>query len=301
MMSSAFNDWVKTRQARVEETACKNLPKADLFPEPLHEAMRYSVLGGGKRVRPLLVYAVGEMLGAKSSDLDLTALAIECVHSYSLIHDDMPCMDNDMLRHGKPTTHARFGEAMAMLAGDALQPEAFCILSQTELPAERKVLLVEHLAQASSTRGMCGGQAIDLSMVGKKMTLEELRRMHAMKTGALLLCSVLMGAACGKERADEEAILASLKEYGTAIGLAFQIVDDILDVTADTALLGKTAGKDAKEDKPTYVSLLGLESAKEMAKEQYEKACHALERLPDDLPGKERLREIAYFIVGRNY
>ncbi len=125
MMSSAFNDWVKTRQARVEETACKNLPKADLFPEPLHEAMRYSVLGGGKRVRPLLVYAVGEMLGAKSSDLDLTALAIECVHSYSLIHDDMPCMDNDMLRHGKPTTHARFGEAMAMLAGDALQPEAF--------------------------------------------------------------------------------------------------------------------------------------------------------------------------------
>ena len=181
MMSSAFNDWVKTRQARVEETACKNLPKADLFSEPLHEAMRYSVLGGGKRVRPLLVYAVGEMLGAKSSDLDLTALAIECVHSYSLIHDDMPCMDNDMLRHGKPTTHARFGEAMAMLAGDALQPEAFCILSKTELPAERKVLLVEHLAQASSTRGMCGGQAIDLSMVGKKMTLEELRRMHAMK------------------------------------------------------------------------------------------------------------------------
>lgn len=199
-MTVAFKDWVKACQLRVEKAAENNLPPEARIPQKLHSAMRYSVIGGGKRVRPLLVYAVGQMFEADPGDLDLTALAVECVHSYSLIHDDLPCMDNDMLRHGKPTTHAAYGEAVAMLAGDALQPEAFLFLVGTKLPAEQRIKLVELLAYASSTRGMCGGQAIDLSVVGnQKMTIEELRLMHSMKTGALLKASVLLGAFAGKK------------------------------------------------------------------------------------------------------
>ena len=174
-MTVAFKDWVKACQQRVEKAAENNLPQEALIPQKLHSAMRYSVIGGGKRVRPLLVYAVGQIFDADPENLDLTALAVECVHSYSLIHDDLPCMDNDILRHGKPTTHAAFGEAVAMLAGDALQPEAFLFLVRTKLPAEQRIKLLELLAYASSTRGMCGGQAIDLSVVGnQKMTIEEL-------------------------------------------------------------------------------------------------------------------------------
>ena len=262
---------------------------------------RYSVIGGGKRVRPLLVYAVGQIFDADPENLDLTALAVECVHSYSLIHDDLPCMDNDILRHGKPTTHAAFGEAVAMLAGDALQPEAFLFLVRTKLPAEQRIKLVELLAYASSTRGMCGGQAIDLSVVGnQKMTIEELRLMHSMKTGALLKASVLLGAFAGKKTPSQHD-LSQLEVYGNAIGLAFQIVDDILDVVGDTAELGKTAGKDALGDKPTYVSLLGLEKAKELAEEQYLIAAKAVEGLSEDLDGKERLIEIADFIIKRTH
>lgn len=186
-MTVAFKDWVKACQQRVEKAAENNLPQEALIPQKLHSAMRYSVIGGGKRVRPLLVYAVGQIFDADPENLDLTALAVECVHSYSLIHDDLPCMDNDILRHGKPTTHAAFGEAVAMLAGDALQPEAFLFLVRTKLPAEQRIKLLELLAYASSTRGMCGGQAIDLSVVGnQKMTIEELRLMHSMKTGRSL-------------------------------------------------------------------------------------------------------------------
>ena len=263
--------------------------------------MRYSVIGGGKRVRPLLVYAVGQMFDAEPENLDLAALAVECVHSYSLIHDDLPCMDNDILRHGKPTTHAAFGEAVAMLAGDALQPEAFLFLVRTKLPAEQRIKLVELLAYASSTRGMCGGQAIDLSVVGnQKMTIEELRLMHSMKTGALLKASVLLGAFAGKKTPSSQD-LEQLEAYGNAIGLAFQIVDDILDVVGDTAELGKTAGKDALEDKPTYVSLLGLEKAKVLAEEQYLIAVKAAEGLSNGLDGKERLIEIADFIIKRTH
>ena len=210
-------------------------------------------------------------------------------------------MDNDILRHGKPTTHAAFGEAVAMLAGDALQPEAFLFLVRTKLPAEQRIKLVELLAYASSTRGMCGGQAIDLSVVGnQKMTIEELRLMHSMKTGVLLKASVLLGAFAGKKTPSQHD-LSQLEVYGNAIGLAFQIVDDILDVVGDTAELGKTAGKDALGDKPTYVSLLGLEKAKELAEEQYLIAAKAVEGLSEDLDGKERLIEIADFIIKRTH
>lgn len=300
-MDLSFKDWSTACQQRVEETAKKYLPQADAVPQILHKAMRYSVIGGGKRVRPLLVYAVGELFNGSESNLDLTALAVECVHSYSLIHDDLPCMDNDMLRHGKPTTHAAFGEAMAMLAGDALQPEAFMLLVRTDLPAEQKIKLVELLAIASSTQGMCGGQAIDLSMVGNlKMTVEELRKMHVMKTGALLKASVLLGAYSGKLKVSQRDC-AALKKYGKAIGLAFQIVDDILDVVGDTAELGKTAGKDALENKPTYVSLLGLEKAKSLASLQYDLAVEAVNELPEKLKGKQRLIEIADFIIKRSH
>lgn len=233
-MTVAFKDWVKACQQRVEKAAENNLPQEALIPQKLHSAMRYSVIGGGKRVRPLLVYAVGQIFDADPENLDLTALAVEFVHSYSLIHDDLPCMDNDILRHGKPTTHAAFGEAVAMLAGDALQPEAFLFLVRTKLPAEQRIKLVELLAYASSTRGMCGGQAIDLSVVGnQKMTIEELRLMHSMKTGALLKASVLLGAFAGKKTPSQHD-LSQLEVYGNAIGLAFQIVDDILDVVGDT-------------------------------------------------------------------
>ena len=312
-MTVAFKDWVKACQQRVEKAAENNLPQEALIPQKLHSAMRYSVIGGGKRVRPLLVYAVGQIFDADPENLDLTALAVECVHSYSLIHDDLPCMDNDILRHGKPTTHAAFGEAVAMLAGDALQPEAFLFLVRTKLPAEQRIKLLELLAYASSTRGMCGGQAIDLSVVGnQKMTIEELRLMHSMKTGALLKASILLGAFAGKKTPSQHD-LSQLEVYGNAIGLAFQIVDDILDVVGDTAELGygafvgmacelgKTAGKDALEDKPTYVSLLGLEKAKELAEEQYLVAAKAVEGLSEGLSGKERLIEIADFIIKRTH
>ena len=286
-MTVAFKDWVKACQQRVEKAAENNLPQEALIPQKLHSAMRYSV--------------VGQIFDADPENLDLTALAVECVHSYSLIHDDLPCMDNDILRHGKPTTHAAFGEAVAMLAGDALQPEAFLFLVRTKLPAEQRIKLLELLAYASSTRGMCGGQAIDLSVVGnQKMTIEELRLMHSMKTGALLKASILLGAFAGKKTPSQHD-LSQLEVYGNAIGLAFQIVDDILDVVGDTAELGKTAGKDALEDKPTYVSLLGLEKAKELAEEQYLVAAKAVEGLSEGLSGKERLIEIADFIIKRTH
>ena len=205
------------------------------------------------------------------------------------------------LRDILPTTHAAFGEAVAMLAGDALQPEAFLFLVRTKLPAEQRIKLLELLAYASSTRGMCGGQAIDLSVVGnQKMTIEELRLMHSMKTGALLKASILLGAFAGKKTPSQHD-LSQLEVYGNAIGLAFQIVDDILDVVGDTAELGKTAGKDALEDKPTYVSLLGLEKAKELAEEQYLVAAKAVEGLSEGLSGKERLIEIADFIIKRTH
>ena len=266
-MADNFKERFSQAVKETETVVYSYLPEETGHQKTIFEAMNYSVKAGGKRLRPLLMREVYRLFGGNGPEIEPFMAAMEMIHTSSLIHDDLPCMDNDILRHGKPTTHAAFGEAVAMLAGDALQPEAFLFLVRTKLPAEQRIKLVELLAYASSTRGMCGGQAIDLSVVGnQKMTIEELRLMHSMKTGALLKASVLLGAFAGKKTPSQHD-LSQLEVYGNAIGLAFQIVDDILDVVGDTAELGKTAGKDALGDKPTYVSLLGLEKAKELLAE----------------------------------
>ncbi len=236
-------------------------------PAQLGEAMRYAVLDGGKRLRPLLVLAACEAVGGLQTAALRAACAVELIHAYSLVHDDMPCMDNDVLRRGKPTVHVQFGEARALLAGDALQALAFELIApagdeHAELPAAMQARLCSLLARAAGARGMAGGQAIDLASVGLQLSEDQLRQMHRLKTGALLQGSVLMGAACADVSPGTRAALA---EYGAALGLAFQVVDDILDVVADSATLGKTAGKDAANDKPTYVSLMGLEGARAYA------------------------------------
>ena len=300
-MADNFKERFSQAVKETETVVYSYLPEETGHQRTIFEAMNYSVKAGGKRLRPLLMREVYRLFGGNGPEIEPFMAAMEMIHTSSLIHDDLPCMDNDILRHGKPTTHAAFGEAVAMLAGDALQPEAFLFLVRTKLPAEQRIKLVELLAYASSTRGMCGGQAIDLSVVGnQKMTIEELRLMHSMKTGALLKASVLLGAFAGKKTPSQHD-LSQLEVYGNAIGLAFQIVDDILDVVGDTAELGKTAGKDALGDKPTYVSLLGLEKAKELAEEQYLIAAKAVEGLSEDLDGKERLIEIADFIIKRTH
>jgi farnesyl diphosphate synthase len=254
---------MSARGARTEAALIAALPGADTIPARLHDAMRYAVLGGGKRVRPLLVHAAGEVSGASAGACDAAASALEMIHAYSLVHDDMPCMDDDDLRRGRPTVHKAYDEATALLVGDALQTQAFIVLAgAADVDPATRLRLVAELAQASGSLGMAGGQAIDLQNVGQAMSLEDLETMHRMKTGALLRASVRMGALCGNI---DTAGLTALDRYAAAVGLAFQVVDDILDVTADTATLGKTAGKDAAHDKPTYVSLLGLEPARELA------------------------------------
>jgi farnesyl diphosphate synthase len=245
-------------------------------PAGLGEAMRYAVLDGGKRLRPLLVMAACEAVNGNAGAALRAACAVELIHAYSLVHDDMPCMDNDILRRGKPTVHVKFGEARALLAGDALQALAFELLTPEgdEVPPATQAILCRLLARAAGHEGMAGGQAIDLASVGLSLTEDQLRQMHRLKTGALLQGSVTMGAACGQADA---AALSALSSFGAALGLAFQVVDDILDVTADSATLGKTAGKDAEQDKPTYVSLLGLERSRAHGQELYEQALAALE------------------------
>ncbi len=244
-------------------------------PAALADAMRYAVLDGGKRLRPLLVLAACEATGGNPQAALRAACAVELIHAYSLVHDDLPCMDNDVLRRGKPTVHVQFGEAQALLAGDALQALAFEILTPDDatIPAALQARLCRLLAQAAGSAGMAGGQAIDLASVGQPLTEHQLREMHRLKTGALLQGSVLMGAACGEHSAAAGKALAN---YGAAIGLAFQVVDDILDVTADSVTLGKTAGKDAEHDKPTYVSLLGLDRSRGYAEELRVEALDAL-------------------------
>jgi farnesyl diphosphate synthase len=244
-------------------------------PARLGEAMRYAVLDGGKRLRPLLVLAAAEAVDGHLEAALRAGCAVELIHAYSLVHDDMPCMDNDVLRRGKPTVHVAFGEATALLAGDALQALAFELLTPegVGIPDRTQGALCRLLAQAAGHAGMAGGQAIDLAAVGKSLNESELRQMHRLKTGALLQASVMMGAACGETSV---AARHGLEGYGRALGLAFQVVDDILDVTADSATLGKTAGKDAAQDKPTYVSLLGLQRARAYAAELLEEARAAL-------------------------
>ncbi|MEO6625446.1 MAG: polyprenyl synthetase family protein [Burkholderiaceae bacterium] len=265
-------------------------------PAQLVQAMRYAVLDGGKRLRPLLVLAACEAVGGQLPAALRAACAVELIHAYSLVHDDLPCMDNDVLRRGKPTVHVQFGEATALLAGDALQALAFELLTPDDgsVPVGMQAVLCALLARAAGSAGMAGGQAIDLASVGCALNERQLRDMHELKTGALLQGSVMMGAACGRPSARQNT---ALQAYGAATGLAFQVVDDILDVTTDSATLGKTAGKDALANKPTYVSVLGLRRSRDYAQELLRQARAALSRA--GLAQPEALVALATMVVHR--
>jgi len=293
---SVFDDWVRQALAEVESALQAWVP--DDPPAGLGEAMRYGVLDGGKRLRPLLVLAASEAVCGNSEAAMRAAVAVELIHAYSLIHDDMPCMDNDVLRRGKPTVHVRFGEAQAMLAGDAMQALAFEVLTPedaTGLPPTLQARLCALLARAAGHAGMAGGQAIDLLNTGKSLDEAALRDMHRRKTGALLQASVLMGAVCGET---SPTAWQALSEYGAAVGLAFQVVDDILDVTQPSDTLGKTAGKDLDANKPTYVSVLGLDRAREHAHQLCDDAQAALAR--SGLTDAARLAMLADVVVQRD-
>ncbi len=296
-MSLDLQAWMVEQLRRVEQALSTWVP-ADA-PAGLGLAMRYGVLDGGKRLRPLLVLAAAQAVDGQAPVALRAACAVELIHAYSLVHDDMPCMDNDVLRRGKPTVHVQFGQAQAMLAGDAMQALAFELLTpldETEIPPALQARLVALLARGAGHSGMAGGQAIDLASVGRALNEAELRRMHELKTGALLQASADMGAACGGATG---ATRDALSRYGHAIGLAFQVVDDILDVTQDTEVLGKTAGKDQEQSKPTYVSLMGLQGAQRHAHELHEQALQALSA--SALPDTQRLRELADLVVRRQY
>ena len=301
-----FAAWQAAQLARVEQALDEWMPAQ--APAGLGEVMRYAVQGGGKRLRPLLALAACEAVEGAPQAALRAACAVELIHAYSLVHDDMPCMDNDVLRRGKPTVHVRFGQAQALLAGDALQALAFEILTpepsaaaSADMPAAMQAALCRLLARAAGADGMAGGQAIDLASVGLPLTEPELRAMHRRKTGALLLASVRMGAACAAHPLPAAALQA-LDAYGHALGLAFQVVDDVLDVTADSALLGKTAGKDAAAGKPTYVSLLGLEAARQLAADLLAQAENALNALQaSGLAHTQPLHALARQVVQRQH
>jgi len=297
MMSADFSGWSSAHQSRFEAVLRDLLPQAAIAPQRLHQAMRYAVLDGGKRVRPLLAFAAGELAGADESRVNIAAAAVELIHAYSLVHDDMPCMDDDVLRRGKPTCHVQYDEASALLVGDSLQTLAFQLLAEHRLSedAAQQLEMIRLLAVASGSRGMAGGQAIDLESVGKSLNLPELENMHIHKTGALIRAAILLGAYCGTVTA---AQLEKLDHFGKCVGLAFQVVDDVLDSEADTATLGKTAGKDADNDKPTYVTLLGVQAARDMAQALHGEALAALAEFGD---AAQRLRELADFIVLRKF
>ena len=301
-----FAAWQAAQLARVEQALNEWMPAQ--APAGLGEVMRYAVQGGGKRLRPLLALAACEAVEGAPQAALRAACAVELIHAYSLVHDDMPCMDNDVLRRGKPTVHVQFGQAQALLAGDALQALAFEILTpepsaatSADMPAAMQAALCRLLARAAGADGMAGGQAIDLASVGLPLTEPELRAMHRRKTGALLLASVRMGAACAAHPLPAAALQA-LDAYGQALGLAFQVVDDVLDVTADSALLGKTAGKDAAAGKPTYVSLLGLEAARQLAADLLAQAENALNALQaSGLAPTQPLHALARQVVPRQH
>lgn len=293
----AFPDWMQAVQARMETTLARLLPAEDSIPTKLHQAMRYATLGGGKRVRPLLAFAAGEITNAAPEKLAIVASAVEMIHAYSLVHDDLPCMDDDVLRRGRPTCHVEYDEPTALLVGDSLQPLAFELLAREQLaPPAQQLEMVRFLAHASGSLGMAGGQAIDLGAVGRTLDQPELELMHALKTGALIRAAVMLGALCG-EPLDESAT-ASLDRFAKRAGLLFQVVDDILDCTASTATLGKTAGKDAAAEKPTYVSLMGLDGAREFADSLNHEALDSLAAF-----GKrgQRLIELTQFITHRKF
>ena len=292
-----FDAWTSARLQQVEQALQGWVGEA--APAGLREAMRYAVLDGGKRLRPLLVLAASEAVQGQPEAALRAACAIELIHAYSLVHDDMPCMDNDVLRRGKPTVHVQFGEAAALLAGDALQTQAFELLTPPDtalVPAAMQADLCRILARASGGQGMAGGQAIDLASVGLQLSQDELQHMHALKTGALLQASVMLGVATGQGSADA---VAQLQQYAAAIGLAFQVVDDTLDVTADSQTLGKTAGKDAANDKPTYVSLMGPEASRQYAQQLQQQAQAALQA--SGLANTDKLHAIADWVIDRAY
>jgi farnesyl diphosphate synthase len=295
--TSQFQDWLAAHSERAESALECLLDSEQTTPHRLHEAMRYAAQGGGKRIRPLLVYAAGQ-LGDQSSNeintaLDAAAVAVECIHAYSLVHDDLPCMDDDDLRRGRPTVHKAFDEATALLVGDALQTRAFEILANADCNANHRLRMISALAAASGSRGMAGGQAIDLESVGKKLDLAGLQQMHAMKTGALLTCAVELGGIAANLNANQ---LGQLQNYAKALGLAFQIVDDVLDATVDSQTLGKTAGKDAANDKPTYVTLMGLDYAQKQAKELQDVAIKSLDGFGEKA---QALKDLALLVVNR--
>ncbi|OGA20563.1 MAG: geranyl transferase [Betaproteobacteria bacterium RIFCSPLOWO2_02_FULL_67_26] len=293
-----FQAWSHQQLQRVEATLQRVLPAPDLAPRRLHQAMRYAVLEGGKRVRPLLAFAAGELADADPERVEIAGAAVELIHAYSLVHDDLPCMDDDVLRRGKPTCHVEYDEPTALLVGDALQSLAFQLVGEYRLADELKTQLemVKLLAAAAGSRGMAGGQAIDLESVGKSLTVPELEFMHIHKTGALIRASALLGAHCGNGLGARE--IGQLDHFAKLIGLAFQVVDDVLDSESSTATLGKTAGKDAKDGKPTYVSAIGVSRARELARELRQ---NALDALAGFGARALRLRQLADFIVLRKF
>lgn len=289
---------LKSFRSRIEDFLDSTLPRADTAPERLHAAMRYAVLGGGKRVRPALLYLTGEALGVPAERLDAPAAAVEIIHAYSLVHDDLPAMDDDDLRRGRPTCHRAFDEATAILAGDALQILAFELLSTDAAMVSNphnRMAIIRELASASGTAGMAGGQAIDLWVQGREPDVTTLENMHALKTGALINASVLMAAWSADD--PDPTVLDALGRFGKAIGLAFQIQDDILDIEGDTETLGKTAGADSARDKPTYPSVVGLEQARRRAAELCDQAIEALSNLGESAVP---LRQMAGYMVRRD-
>lgn len=286
LTAAQFPQW----QTRIETVLERILPVADTVPAHLHAAMRHAALGGGKRLRPMLVYAAGALTQAHPATLDHAAAAVELIHAYSLVHDDLPAMDDDALRRGRPTVHVAFDEATAILAGDALQTLAFAALSDAPAPAEVRLALLQTLTAASGSQGMCGGQALDLAATGQRQTLTDLEAMHRAKTGALIRASVRMGAQAGNADA---TMLASLDDYATALGLAFQIRDDLLDIEGNAAQLGKTAGKDVAQDKSTFPALLGIDASYARLADLATHMRHALAGIHGDTLPLQQLGEFA--------
>ncbi|MDP9065325.1 MAG: polyprenyl synthetase family protein [Pseudomonadota bacterium] len=286
-------------QARMENALAARLPAAALVPTRLHEAMRYSVLGGGKRVRPALVFATAKTLGLTEDEVEAAACAVELIHVYSLVHDDLPAMDDDDLRRGRPTCHKAFDEATAILVGDSLQPLAFQLLVRDPaLPASPaiRLRLVELLSEASGTFGMAGGQAIDLALQGRRPAIEQVEDLHARKTGALIRASVLMAAECGPDL--ETRDYAALERFAVSIGLAFQIQDDLLDVLGDASTLGKATGADRERDKPTHPSIIGIEASQRRVSLLHRQALEALAPFTARADG---LRSLADWLLRRRH
>lgn len=293
---NASGSYLSDCQERIEQALEQHLPSPQRLPVELHEAMRYAVMTPGKRIRPLLLYAAGHVFGVEAEILDEAACAVEFIHVFSLIHDDLPAMDDDELRRGQPTCHVMYGEAVAILAGDALQSLAFELLCNTAVDESRRLQMIVTLAKAAGSHGMAGGQVMDLTATGEPLSLPELENLHIHKTGALIRASVLMGAMAATH--DGKQQLQRLDHFGKCIGLAFQIVDDILDITGDTDSLGKTGGKDAAQQKTTYPALLGLKQAHSRAAELYDDAVASLASFDAEA---EPLRELAAMIINRNY